>query len=321
MPNQFPKRNYEKRQRRTRDEDGKVRVSPRVEEGLKLRAEQRSARLKERALSEPAASTAWEQQAAWYDTLHGEHGDDFHSRLILPAVMDQLAASPGQKILDVCCGQGVLGRVASAAGLYVTGIDASPSLIEAATKRASNKERYQVGDARRLGVLFKGHEFDHAAIVLALQDIDHIDSVFGGLFRVLRPGGRVVIVLTHPCFRIPKRTMWGFDENMGVQYRRIEGYMTPLSLPIRTHPGQENDTSSTTSFHRPLNAYLNIMGKSGFGVIGCAELCSHRRGSRGPKFGAEDRAAKEFPVFLVLTAVRLDKAPKTRRTDTPDEAH
>jgi 2-polyprenyl-3-methyl-5-hydroxy-6-metoxy-1,4-benzoquinol methylase len=146
MPSQFPQRNYDKRPRRTRDAQGNPQVSPQVEAAARRREEMREAKRQaeedrprrlrrtpqgEHALptQTPAAATAWEEQAAWYDQLHGEQGDDFHSRLVLPAVMEQLKAAPGQKLLDVCCGQGVLGRVAGAAGLYVTGIDASPSLI------------------------------------------------------------------------------------------------------------------------------------------------------------------------------------------------
>ena len=113
------------------------------------------------------------------------------------------------------------------------------------------------------------------------------------------------MVMTHPCFRIPKRTSWGFDEEVGVQYRRLEAYMSPMALPIRTHPGQVTNTSSSTSFHRPLSHYINALGPAGLAIVGCEELCSHRRGTQGIRSSAEDRAAKEFPVFIVLTAVRL----------------
>jgi SAM-dependent methyltransferase len=320
MPNQFPKREYKPRPRLTRNEDGSPRplpprqLPPREHDDDDNR---RPPRRRSQPANYPAASTAWEKQAGWYDNLHGDEGDDFHSRLVLPAVMEQLEASPGQRLLDVCCGQGVLGRVAAKAGIYVTGIDASPSLIEAAIKRAGNRERYQVGDARRLGTAFPTDVFDAAALVLALQDIDTIEPVFSGLFKIIRPGGRLVMVMTHPCFRIPKRTSWGYDEELGVQYRRLEGYMSPISLPIRTHPGQENDSSSTTTFHRPMHTYINSLGQQGFGIVGCAELCSHRRGTIGIRSGAEDRAAKEFPVFMVLTAVRLEKAPKRKRSPVP----
>lgn len=318
MPAKFPKRNYEPRPRRS--EEPSLPGRPERGEGRPHRSERGSrpprADLREerpvrqhRARPErevaPAAETAWEPQAGWYDQRQGERGDDFHSQLVLPAVLRQLQARPGQRVLDVCCGQGVLGRHLAEAGMEVVGIDASPSLIEAARARAGHRERYVVGDARTLDAVLPGQRFDHAAVVLAIQDLDPIEPVFAGLRALVKPGGRIVMVLTHPCFRIPKRTAWGFDEEVGVQYRRLEGYMTPLSLPIKTHPGQVNDSSSTTSFHRPLHHLLTAMGTAGLAVIGCEELCSHRRGTQGIRSGAEDRAAKEFPVFMVLTATRL----------------
>ena len=156
----------------------------------------------------PAAETAWEPQAGWYDQLHGERGDDFHSQLLLPAVARQLQARPGQRILDVCCGQGVLGRFLAEGGMEVVGVDASPSLVAAATGRAGYRERYVVGDARTLDAVLPGQRFDHAALVMAVQDLDPIEPVFAGVRALVKPGGRVVVVMTHPCFRIPKRTSW-----------------------------------------------------------------------------------------------------------------
>jgi hypothetical protein len=50
---------------------------------------------------------------------------------------------------------------------------------------------------------------------------------------------------------------------------------------------------------------LNALGQAGYGVIGAEELGSPRRGSPGKWAAADERAAREFPVFLLLTAVRL----------------
>jgi 2-polyprenyl-3-methyl-5-hydroxy-6-metoxy-1,4-benzoquinol methylase len=257
------------------------------------------------ATAEPAALTAWEKQAAWYDALQGEAGDDFYSKLIIPAVLRGLSAKDGERVLDVACGQGVLGRALATIGVATTGIDASPTLIEAAKRRAGEHERYLLGDARTLGRVVRGEVFDHAALVMALQDIDDLDRVVAEVAAVLRPGGRCVVALTHPCFRIPKRTSWGFDEQWGIQYRRIDAYLSPATLPIKTHPGRPQDSASTSTFHRPLSAYLNAFGRHGLGAVGAEELCSHRRGTKGPRYQAEDRAAREIPQFLVLTAVRL----------------
>ena len=252
----------------------------------------------------PAAATAWERQAGWYDQHQGRDGDDFYQMLILPAVLRQLALSPGRRVLDVGCGQGVLGRALAECSIPSLGIDASPSLIDAAKSRGGPLEQYRLGDARELEKVLNGERFAAATAVLCLQDLDPLEPVFAGVAAAVEQGGRLVMVMTHPCFRIPKRSGWGWDDRDGLQFRRVEAYQSSLRLPIVTHPGQPNDGASTSSFHRPMAAYLNALGNHGFGVIACEELCSHRRGTRGPRFLAEDRAAKEIPQFLVLTAVR-----------------
>lgn len=296
MAAKFPKRNYEPRPRRPR---------PQVSGG---RDERRPAGARAPLAGgppQPAAETAWERQARWYDLHQGDEGDDFYRDLILPTVLRRLGFAPGAKVLDVCCGQGVLGRALAAAGAMVTGVDASPALIAAATARSGERERYVVGDARDLGAALaaKPGPYDHAALVMALQDLDPIAPVLAGVAEAVRPGGRVVMCMTHPCFRIPRRSSWGWDEANGVQFRRIDGYLSPLSAPIKIHPGMEHDTSRTTTFHRPVSAYVNACGDAGLGVVAMDELCSNRRGTKGPRFGAEDRAAKEFPLFLAITAV------------------
>jgi len=253
----------------------------------------------------PAAETSWDAQAEWYDQLQGERGDDFYGKLLLPAVIRQLRATKGQRVLDVCCGQGVLGRALAAAEVFTLGLDASPALVARAKERASSFESYAVADARKIDQAKLDHRFDHAALVMALQDLNPMEPVLSGIATLVKPGGRLVVALSHPCFRIPRRSQWGWDETFGVQYRRLDAYLSPLATPIKTHPGMPQDPNRTTSFHRPLSAYLNAFGQSGWGITACEELCSHRRGTVGPRFGAEDRAAKEFPLFMILAAVRL----------------
>lgn len=257
----------------------------------------------------PAAATAWDPQAQWYDQHQGGGGDDFYTVLILPTVLRRLAATKGQRVLDVASGQGVLGRALAHLGIASLGVDASPALVEAAIKRSGPLERHLVGDARELIKALGGERFDHAAIIMALQDLDPIAPVFTGIARHIPAGGRLVMVLSHPAFRIPKRSSWEWDEEERIQYRRLDSYYSAFASRLRTHPGAAAGTTDakqeTLSFHRPLSAYFNAIGEAGFAVIAADELCSHRRGTNGPRFAAEDRSAIEFPVFLALTAVRL----------------
>ncbi len=320
MPGGFPPRDYSPRPRRPRPdrpgrqagEPGRGERAPRGERPPRVEMTQRPQPGPQPAAGQagPAAkpSTAWEQPAAWYDQLQGEEGGDFYQKLILPTVCARLQARPGERVLDLCCGQGVLGRALARSGVLSIGVDASAALISAAQARAGALERHLLGDVQQLDTVLAAAgvalPLDHGAVVMGLQDLDPVAPVLALAARCLAAGARLVIAMTHPCFRIARRSSWGFDEEQGVQYRRLDGYLSPLSAPIRIHPGR-SDGISTTTFHRPLGSYINACGAAGFGILACDELVSHRRGTRGPRFGAEDRAAREFPIFLVLTAIRL----------------
>jgi SAM-dependent methyltransferase len=256
-----------------------------------------------------AAHTAWEGQAGWYDKHQGDSGADLYQSVLLPAVLKRLAAKKGQRVLDVGSGQGVLGRALAHLGVDAVGVEASPSLLAAAKGRAGTHESYVLGDARDLAAALPGQAFDHAAALMVLQDLEPILPVMQGVARMLAPGGRFVIALTHPCFRQPKRSTWGWDDDRRQQYRRIDGYLSMYQTRIATHPGAMPGTPEaalqTVSTHRPLAAYIEAAGAAGLGITGCDELTNPRRGTKGTRFAAEDLAAKEIPLFLVLTAVRL----------------
>jgi ubiquinone/menaquinone biosynthesis C-methylase UbiE len=243
--------------------------------------------------------------ASWYDKLVGEEGSDYHQNVILPAAMQMLDPQPGERLLDLCCGQGVFTRLLAEKGpAHVLAVDASAKLIAAAKARGPQRPniRYVVADARNLGGLADG-SFDAAACLMAVQDLDPIEPVFREMARALRPGGRAVVVMMHPCFRIPRQSSWGWDEQGKLQYRRLDRYCSPMAIPIAVHPGGD-PRQHTTFFHRPLAAYINALADAGLAVTQCQELLSHRLSEPGSHSRGENRAKLEFPVFLALKAVK-----------------
>lgn len=255
----------------------------------------------------PATSRGWDPVAAWYDKLVGESGSDYHQNVILPAALRMLDTQAGESIIDVCCGQGVLARplLENRLGRY-TGVDASPRLIEAAKARHGDDPRvsWLVADVCQPGPWADGSH-DAAACLMAVHDVSDATAMFANIRRALKPGGRALFIFMHPCFRIPKHTHWGWDNDQKIQFRRIDRYASPLQIPITTHPGK--DSGEHTAFHhRPLSDILTAIGKGGLAVTACEELYSHRRSQgTGPFSKAEHRAAAEFPLFIALKAVRI----------------
>ncbi len=265
--------------------------------------------------------TDWNRVADWYDDLVGDAGSEFHREVILPGTMRLLAAKRGDHVLDLACGQGVLCRLLAANGVESTGVDAAPDLVAAAKDRQlsvrppSAAAHFVVGDARDLRP-FPAGRFTAAACVLAVQNIHPLTGLMTAAARVLKPMGRLVIVVMHPCFRGPKETAWGWDAAAGVQYRRVDRYLIPRKEPIVTHPGSAPD-GYTWSFHKPLNAYVKAMRSAGLLVDAMEEWPSHKRSDSGPRAGAENMAREEIPMFMAIRAVKVDLTTPARAEAGP----
>ena len=245
-------------------------------------------------------NTSWDKVGDWYKETVGEKGHYYHEQVILPNVIRLLKLNPTAKLLDLGCGQGVLARAIPKEVAYL-GLDLSPNLIEEARKLDQNPiHKYGVADiCKELPIKFSG--FSHAAIILALQNVAHPFKVFKNLAVHLNKGGKLVLILNHPSFRIPKHADWEVDRVKKIQYRKVECYMSPLEIPIESSPFDRINNVSTTSFHYPLSAYSEMLFDNGFVIEKIEEWVSPKK-SEGGMAEVEDKARKEFPLFMAIVA-------------------
>jgi len=261
-----------------------------------------------------AEEEGWDRVAGWYDNLLSVKGSDHHENLVLPGVARMIGLEPGQRLLDIACGQGLVARhmIGSQPGATAVGVDLSERLIERAHGQSPESISYQVGDARKLGELDLGDElFDAAVCVLALMNIDQIEEVFAGAMSRLKPGGKMVSVIIHPAFRNPGATAWGWilDERsrQPVQFRRVDQYMTTKTTDIVMNPGQVSSGAkaiTTQTHHRPMSGYINAMASSGLMIDTVEEWSSKRVSQPGPRAKAENTAREEIPMFMAIRAVK-----------------
>jgi SAM-dependent methyltransferase len=102
-------------------------------------------------------------------------------------LLDLLAAQPGERVLDLGCGDGRLTLEAAANGARMTGVDLSPELVAAARARGLDA---QVADATALP--YPNACFDRVLSNAALHWMTAPEPVLGEVARVLKPGGRFV---------------------------------------------------------------------------------------------------------------------------------
>ncbi len=249
----------------------------------------------------PRASRSWDPVADWYTGWVGAEGSEHHRRLAIPALMDLLQPSAGEQVLDIGCGPGVLAPHVARAGARYTGVDASRKLIRFARRHHGAHGCFVEGDATRLAqsAAVEAGGFDAVAFLLSIQDIDPLEDALASAAEALREGGRMVLLMTHPCFRVPRQSGWGWDAGRQLRFRRVDSYLGRLAVPMKSHGGG----GATRSYHRPLSAYVNGLAACGLYVDRIREIAKPSE-APGPHARAERRAAEEIPLFLALRAVK-----------------
>ncbi|MDG1844509.1 MAG: methyltransferase domain-containing protein [Nitrospinaceae bacterium] len=246
--------------------------------------------------------TLWDQASRWYDSLVGMSGSDYHQTIVMPGVLKLLELKPGRRVLDLACGQGVFSRFLLEKKINPEGLDSSEELLRMARSRSIKLIPYHLGNAGDAKVL-NGQEFDGIACLLAVQNIENIEPVFQNVARWLKPKGKFVMVLTHPCFRIPRQTHWGWDEDKKIEYRRVDRYANEMKIPILTPPFVDK-VNYTMTYHRPLQNYFSALLKAGLYVDCLEEWMSNKESASGKRSRGENRARKEVPLFMAIRAVR-----------------
>jgi hypothetical protein len=125
-------------------------------------------------------------------------------------------------------------------------------------------------------------------------------AVFENVSKVLSDNHKLVIVLNHPAFRIPRQSSWGIDEERKIQYRRIDKYMSPMEIPIRMNPS-DPQSEQTMSYHFPISDYSKMLKDAGF-VIELIEEWTSDKESVGRAGRMENRSRAEIPLFMAIVA-------------------
>lgn len=192
----------------------------------------------------------WRESAsAW---IAGIDEGDLHRELLLDGVMlGQCAASPGERALDLGCGEGRFSRMLAARGANVVALDVVRQLAEEAHRRG-HWHQVVLGSAEALPLA--PNSFDLVVSYITLVDIQDFRAAIREAVRVLRPGGRFVVC---GISFMSAGNGWIRDAHGRRLYYAIDDYMTER--------GQELEWRDIkiTNWHRPLSAYMGAFLAAG----------------------------------------------------------
>lgn len=164
-----------------------------------------------------------------------------------------------EELLDVACGTGDFAIAAVRAGVKrVTGIDISAGMVDIGKRKVealglSGRIALEIGDSEQMR--FPDNAFDAVTVAFGVRNFEHLEQGLREMCRVLRPGGKVVILEFSMPDRFPMKQLYT------LYFRRI---LPLFGGWISGNRGAYVYLPESVMRFPQGKAFLDIMGRSGF---------------------------------------------------------
>jgi SAM-dependent methyltransferase len=231
-----------------------------------------------------------------YDAMalaYAEHAEDsaYNAHYDRPAVLAALGPVAGRRVLDAACGPGLYAEELLSAGAAVTGFDASPTMVDLATRRLGGRAQI---DLARLGepLPYNDETFDLGICALAIHYVSDRRAAFRELHRVLRPGGALVVSTQHPMMDWLRKGGSYFDTVLVSDTWRLAAGGIQVKF-----------------WREPLSALCAAATDAGFVIERLIE--PRPTESMRERFPSDFATLERLPGFLVLRLIKLRGAQPT----------
>ncbi len=239
----------------------------------------------------------------------GDEGNRFSRELVWPAAERLVAVEDRDRVLEIACGNGNFARRLAARGAEIVAVDFAEEMV----RRAESYEATELIDFRvldatdRAGLLGLGAStFDAVVCNMALMDMAEIGPLASALSRLLKPRGRFVFTVTHPCFNANSIPVMEEEVREG---EIVETYSVKISQYLRQSPtlgiAVRGQPAAQFYFDRRLHELLTPFFSAGFMMDALEEPAftedsepSKRTLGWGPNFS---QIPPELAVRLKLT--------------------
>jgi 2-polyprenyl-3-methyl-5-hydroxy-6-metoxy-1,4-benzoquinol methylase len=216
---------------------------------------------------EDSSTRSWDAVAE--DWVRHADANDYRIHFLLPLTLELLGEVQGTRILDLGCGEGGYSRELAVRGAKVVGVDGSSQLIATAEQRAlaaGLEIEYICANASFLEAI-ASNSYDIVLASMVLMDVEDYPRAIEEVWRVLLPGSKLLMSITHPCFS-PPTSEWIRTEAGEKKYFAVDRYFERTAWEDFITPQFHRPVLRR---HRPLEDYIGPLVNRGFVLIGFRE--------------------------------------------------
>lgn len=212
----------------------------------------------------------------------------------------------GEKILDAGCGAGFMARIYARNGAEVVGIDREESMLSQAIKEEKKENlgiKFVQGDIADLP--FKEEQFDAVSCVAVLihDSPEECKKFFDTAYKVLKPGGRIVVSITHPRLYHPDSPNRK-DKTSWVQHSPIEDKpLTESQKFEEIYRNAEGKEFKSTVWYHPEDLFPEQLKEAGFCVVHTQSTYVTPEVLKGSNQTGE----VGYPAFYQILAEKIEK--------------
>lgn len=218
----------------------------------------------------------------------------------------------GSDVLDLGCGEGFLARqLAERGAASLLGIDRSERMVEMARakeQQSNSGNEYAVADAVDLSAWpAESRDVVIASFLLDELDLFECRRALQSAHRILRPGGRIVVIVHHPFLPFVARTQSSPLRLVLNEQGRGSGYFSARGKELDGEMWRrDGDSVPLRCIYKTVRDYLELMHDASFDSIEVEELgVSNEQLGLDPDFFGPVR---DLPLHLAMRSTKAHRA-------------
>jgi len=257
------------------------------------------------------ARSAWNAGASAWDEFVESGADYYRHEVHGPALLAACEPVADLDVLDLGCGQGYFCRQLAQRGARVVAIDLAEKQIALALsheERAPLGIEYHVMGASEVSARWPDRRFDLITACMAIQDMADPAAALSSAFSALRPGGRMVFSIPHPCTDTPVRE-WLLDQSGNKTALKISRYFESGPTVLHWRMRRLSHHWDTPYWRHTLTEWSTLVAEAGFLI---QRILEPRPTPPQVHRNPELTDCYWLPCFLILDLVKLTSVPSLK---------